>query len=328
MDVNISSTSQVSFPCPLSLAFSLSHPLNRAGSPNCWAVACSKRRRRVFCAATTNSNENSPVTDSSSGRSQAQARQPSELDPATQFSSLANAFSRRLALGIVGASIVAIGGNLGGITSLLLGFEPQISRDLKLDAVYPVRGYKRCVDTSNGFEFVYPSSWVGDQTLLYRAVERAEKERSLGLPPLQDRVRQQQTAREPIVAFGPPGSNGELNVSVIVAPVPTNFLIEKLGEPKQAGEAILSNFIVSRNQNIAAILLDAKKREAYLNNQKITYYNLEYTVQGPSFLRHNLAVYTACAGRLFTLNAQCPEVLWPTLKDNFYEVSDSFKLVL
>lgn len=164
--------------------------------------------------------------------------------------------------------------------------------------------------------------------MLYRAVERAEKERSLGLPPLQDRVRQRQTVREPIVAFGPPGSNGELNVSVIVAPVPTNFLIEKFGEPKQAGEAILSNFIVSRNQNIAAILLDAKKREAYPNNQKITYYNLEYTVQGPSFLRHNVAVYTACAGRLFTLNAQCPEVLWPTVKENFYEVSDSFKLIL
>jgi len=319
---------QITLSCSLSTAFSLVAPLNSACPPNRTTVACSKGRRRLFCAATTNSEDTSSVPASSSGSSQAQARQTSELDPATQFSSLANAFSRRVALGTIAASIVAIGGNLGGITSLLLGFKPQISRDLKLDAVYPVQGYKRCIDTSNGFEFVYPSSWVGDQTLLYRAVERAEKERPLGLPPLQDRVRQQQTAREPIVAFGPPGSNGELNVSVIVAPVPTNFLIEKLGEPKQAGEVILSNFIVSRSPNITAMLLDAKKREAYLNNQKITYYNLEYTVRGPSFLRHNVAVYTACAGRLFTLNAQCPEVLWPTVKDNFYEVSDSFKLIL
>jgi hypothetical protein len=128
-----------------------SRRVNPSGASLQQPVACSKGRQRLFCAATTNSKDNSSVPASSSGRSQAQARQPSELDPATQFSSLANAFSRRVALGTVGASIVAIGGNLGGITSLLLGFEPQISRDLKLDAVYPVQGYKRCIDTSNGF---------------------------------------------------------------------------------------------------------------------------------------------------------------------------------
>lgn len=81
----------------------------------------------------------------------AQAQPPGGLEPATQFSSLANAFGRRLLVGAAAASAVALGGNLGGITSFLLGFEPDTSRKLKLDVVYPVNGYKRCFDTVNGF---------------------------------------------------------------------------------------------------------------------------------------------------------------------------------
>ncbi|GLJ46151.1 hypothetical protein SUGI_0972280 [Cryptomeria japonica] len=257
----------------------------------------------------------------------AQAQPPGELEPATQFASLANAFGRRLLVGATAASAVALGGNLGGITSFLLGFEPENSRKLKLDVVYPVNGYKRCFDTVNGFEFVYPSAWVGDQRLLYRAVEKAEKERLLGFPQLQDGLRPQQMS-EPVVAFGPPGSNGELNVSVIVAPVPTNFTIEKFGDLTQVGQVILSKFIVLRSSNITATLIDAKKKDDYFNDKKITYYNLEYTVQSPTFSRHNVAVYTTFAGQLFTLNAQSPEALWPTMKGKFYEIADSFKLIL
>jgi len=72
-----------------------------------------------------------------------------------------------------------------------------------------------------GPEFVFPKNWVGDQTLLYRAIERGERERSLDLPSLQQQNRRRAT--EPVVAFGPPGSIGELNVSVIVAPVASGF---------------------------------------------------------------------------------------------------------
>lgn len=72
-----------------------------------------------------------------------------------------------------------------------------------------------------GPEFIFPKNWVGDQTLLYRAIERGERERSLDLPSLQQQNRRRAT--EPVVAFGPPGSIGELNVSVIVAPVASGF---------------------------------------------------------------------------------------------------------
>jgi hypothetical protein len=74
-------------------------------------------------------------------------------------------------------------------------------------------------------EFIYPSSWVGDQTLLYREVKRAELQRSLDPPPLKNgRLSSRpRSISEPVAAFGPPGSNGELNVSVIVSPVPQDF---------------------------------------------------------------------------------------------------------
>jgi len=70
-------------------------------------------------------------------------------------------------------------------------------------------------------EFIYPANWVGDQTLLYRAAKKREMERSLDPPPLN--VRRRSNINEPVVAFGPPGSTGELNVSVIVSPVAPDF---------------------------------------------------------------------------------------------------------
>jgi hypothetical protein len=72
-------------------------------------------------------------------------------------------------------------------------------------------------------EFIFPKEWVGDQTLLYRAAQRGEWERSLDLPALRQQTSRKPTPTEPVVAFGPPGTLGELNVSVIVAPVADGF---------------------------------------------------------------------------------------------------------
>ncbi|KAJ7977958.1 PsbP family [Quillaja saponaria] len=120
----------------------------------------------------------------------------------------------------------------------------ESSRNLKLDVIYPIKGYSRCIDINEGFEFVYPANWVGDQTLLYRAAEKKELERSLDPPPITPAKPQSRRGRnvsEPVIAFGPPGSSGELNVSVIVSLVPLNFSIEAFGGPKEVGEAISSN---------------------------------------------------------------------------------------
>lgn len=70
-------------------------------------------------------------------------------------------------------------------------------------------------------EFLYPERWLGDQTLLYKAAGKAE--RSLDPPALSGGGGRRSNVNEPAVAFGPPGSTGELNVSVIVSPVPIDF---------------------------------------------------------------------------------------------------------
>uniref|UniRef100_A0A1J3I8Q2 PsbP domain-containing protein 7, chloroplastic n=1 Tax=Noccaea caerulescens TaxID=107243 RepID=A0A1J3I8Q2_NOCCA len=141
--------------------------------------------------------------------------------PADEFSPLAEKFNRRLLLGVGSSSVLAVGANFGGITSFLLGLSPDLGRNLKLDVVYPIGGYSRCIDMVEGFEFIYPSTWVGDQTLLYRAAEKTEREISLDPPPARNSRRK--NVNEPVVAFGPPGSTGELNVSVIVSPVSPTF---------------------------------------------------------------------------------------------------------
>ncbi|KAI3925272.1 hypothetical protein MKW92_044054 [Papaver armeniacum] len=234
-------------------------------------------------------------------------------------------FQRRFFVGIGTASAVVLGGNFVGVTSFLLGLSPQTGRDLKLDVLYPIVGYSRCLEPNEGFEFIYPASWVGDQTLLRRAVGKAELERSLDLPPLNDKNstnrRRGSSSNEPKVAFGPPGSNGELNVSVIVSAVPLDFSIEAFGGPKEIGETVVRT-IAGPRSGVKATLIESTVRQD--STKQLNYYKLEFQVESSSFRRHNIAVCCAENGRLFTLNAQAPESIWSKVKQQFNTVADSF----
>ncbi|KAJ6775473.1 hypothetical protein OIU79_018606 [Salix purpurea] len=248
--------------------------------------------------------------------------------PAEQFAPLSSRFQRRLLVGAGSASLVAVGANFGGITSFLLGFWPESGRNVKLDVLYPIGGYSRCIETNEGFEFIYPATWVGDQRLLYRAAEKTEYERSLDPPPLSngksgDR-RRRKNVNEPVVAFGPPGSSGELNVSVIVSQVPPDFSIEAFGGAKEVGEAVVRTITGSR-LDVKGTLTESSFREDSL--MKVNYYKLEFRVESPAFRRHNLAVCCAHGGRLYTLNAQAPESAWPNVKTDFYKIADSFGII-
>lgn len=247
--------------------------------------------------------------------------------PAEQFAPLASTFQRRLLVGVGSASLVAVGANFGGITSFLLGLSPESGRNVKLDVLYPIGGYSRCIGTNEGFEFIYPATWVGDQRLLYRAAEKTEYERSLDPPPLNDRKSsdgRRKNVNEPVVAFGPPGSSGELNVSVIVSQVPPDFSIEAFGGPKEVGEAVVRTITGSR-LDVKGTLTESSLREDSL--RKVNYYKLEFRVESPAFHRHNLAVCCARGGRLYTLNAQAPESAWPNVKADFYRIADSFSII-
>lgn len=71
--------------------------------------------------------------------------------PSEQFAPLATAFQRRLLVGVGTASLVALGADFCGCTSFLLSLAPEAGRNLKLDVLYPIGGYSRCVGTNEGF---------------------------------------------------------------------------------------------------------------------------------------------------------------------------------
>eukprot|EP00897_Mesotaenium_endlicherianum_P001881 jgi/Mesen1/1720/ME000138S00582 len=274
----------------------------------------------------------SKPTTSSSSENESSSSSQSYLPPSAQPTDIVTwggqlPPTRRLVLGGLFGLSVILGGNFLGVSSLLLGINEEASRNLRADAVFPVGGFKRCIEAGQGFEFIYPARWVGDQRLLYRAVERAERERSLDLPGLRverERARRRQVV-EPLVAFGPPGSEGELNVSVVVAPLAAGFTLQKLGSPSEAGQRILDDIIAPKLSDKVAVLFSASSR-GDSSAGEVVYYTVEYSVKGPTFYRHNLSVYAAVEDQLYTLNAQTPESSWEDVKDSFQTMADSFQV--
>ncbi|CAN1355865.1 PsbP domain-containing protein 7, chloroplastic, partial [Linum perenne] len=177
-------------------------------------------------------------------------------------------------------------------------------------------------------EFIYPANWVGDQTLLYRAAAKTERQRSLDPPPLNSSIsgdERRRRSNDPAVAFGPPGSTGELNVSVIVSPVSPDFSIEAFGGAEEVGQAIVRT-IAGRRPGVKGTLMQSRLRLDSERNVK--YYELEFRVESSSFQRHNVAVCCAVDGRLFTLNAQSPESGWMNVEKDFRRIAESFRLVI
>ncbi|KAL8171743.1 hypothetical protein V2J09_023547 [Rumex salicifolius] len=283
---------------------------------------------RFNCGAAEMALHYSATTNSSSRRhfSILLSGDQKESLPSEQFRPLVSAFQRRFLVGLGSASLVAFGANFAGITSLVLGTSPEFARSLKLDVLYPVNGYNRYFQTNEGFEFIYPANWAGDQTLLYRAAEKLAQQRTLDLIPSDSKPANQRrrNVNEPVVAFGPPGSTGELNVSVVVSPVPLDFRIEAFGGAEEVGEAILRTITGRGRSDLKATLLRAAVRRD--PEKEVSYYELEFKVESPTFRRHNVAVCCARGRRLYTLNAQAPESSWPEVKTDFYAISDSFNL--
>ena len=119
---------------------------------------------------------------------------------------------------------------------------------------------------------------------------------------------------EPDSAFGPPGSSGEENVSVIVQDANSYgvlFRLASMGTPQDVAQRLLDNVVARPGSGKTAVLLGATEevREA----GGLPFYALEFIVRSetPAWERHNLSVlYGDAKGRLFTLTAQVPERDW------------------
>ncbi len=72
-----------------------------------------------------------------------------------------------------------------------------------------------------------------------------------------------------------------------------------------------------------ANLVNAERRD----DMGVVFYTSEFTVEGPAFSRHNVAVYATSGGELFSLNAQSPKALWPNVQNQFREMASSFGLL-
>ena len=76
--------------------------------------------------------------------------------------------------------------------------------------------------------------------------------------------RPRRNVAEPVAAFGPPGSSGELNISTIVAPIQQGFTLSSLGGAREAGERFLSTTIAPEGSQLQATLLTASERYSSL----------------------------------------------------------------
>lgn len=71
--------------------------------------------------------------------------------------------------------------------------------------------------------------------------------------------RPQRKVAEPTAAFGPAGSTGEENLSVVVAPITPGFELQSLGSAEQAAARFLST-VISRNSQLETNLIHASSR--------------------------------------------------------------------
>jgi photosystem II oxygen-evolving enhancer protein 2 len=148
------------------------------------------------------------------------------------------------------------------------------------------------VDSYDGYEFLYPNSWVavkvpdGPDVVLHDLIEETE------------------------------------NVSVVINPVSDNKSLLDLGTPSEVGYRLSKNAIAPPGSGREAELVNAAAREV----DGVTYYLLEYAVKLPNQLRHDLASVTVRRGQLFTLNLSTSDRRWEKAKDAFYRVVESFSV--
>lgn len=155
-----------------------------------------------------------------------------------------------------------------------------------------VSGLKSYVDTTDGYEFLYPNGWLpvkvsdGPDIVFHDMIEQSE------------------------------------NVSVVMSKVPDGKTLADLGTPGEVGYQLQKNAIAPPDSGRKAELVNAEARES---GDK-TYYLLEYSVKLPNQQRHNLASVAVSRGKLYTLNASTTEKRWEKLRDVFEQVAKSFSV--
>ena len=158
-----------------------------------------------------------------------------------------------------------------------------------------VSGLQSYVDTSKGYEFLYPNGWIPV---------------TLGT-----------SARKSVdVVFRDLVERTE-NLSVIINEVPEGKTLEDLGTPSEVGYRLLKAINKIPDSNVEAEFLRAESRQ----NKDKTYYLLEYEENLPDREeRHNIASVAVSRGKIFTFSLSTPQRRWDNVKDSFEVAAKSF----
>ena len=157
-----------------------------------------------------------------------------------------------------------------------------------------VTGLQSYVNTSKGYEFLYPNGWIPV---------------NLGT-----------SARKTVdVVFRDLVETTE-NLSVIINDVPDDKTLEDLGAPSEVGYRLLK-VINNTDPDKKAEFLRAESRQ----NKDKTYYLLEYEENLPDREeRHNIASVSVSRGKIFTFSLSTPQRRWDKVKDSFEVAAKSF----
>jgi len=189
---------------------------------------------------------------------------------------------RRLFLGASSATGIALAGNfLGGTSSLLSKFSPEVVESTGLDSYYPVKGFKRFTSAEFGYTLTVPQEWVADTSVeLAKATRRAA-----ALDYKMSRRGGGGGGVIPDAAFGPPSkfvdsrgvsSNTDTNVSVVVSPARRGFTLRSLGTPTEAAEFLLRVNLTPEGSGRKGTLIDARERAGKIPGTNA--YQFEYEV--------------------------------------------------
>ncbi|MBD2777652.1 photosystem II reaction center PsbP [Iningainema tapete] len=156
-----------------------------------------------------------------------------------------------------------------------------------------VAGLKSYVDSTDGYQFLYPNGWVevrvanGPDVVFHDLIEATE------------------------------------NVSVVISPVPEGKTLAQLGTPTEVGYKLGKNALAPEGSGRQAELVNAAEREVGGK----TYYILEYAVKLPNNKqRHNIASVAVSRGKVFTFNASIPEKRWHKVKGLIENSVNSFSV--
>ena len=154
-------------------------------------------------------------------------------------------------------------------------------------------GLQSFVDTTDGYEFLYPNGWIevkvseGPDIVFHDLIETTE------------------------------------NVSIVISPVVKEKTLADLGTPTEVGYKLSKNAIAPKDSGREAELVNAEAQEYKAK----TYYQLEYEVKlADGRQRHNLASVAVSRGKLFTMNISTTEKRWQKVNDKFQQVINSFSV--